>query len=45
MAADSLSVNSDVNILAQKTVQTLVQEMIETIFRHIASVEQSDLKF
>ena len=43
MAADALSASSEFDIVAQKPVQTSVQETIETIYRPIASVEQSDL--
>ena len=44
MAADALSVSSEFDIFAQKTVQTSVQETIETIYKPIASVDQSDLE-
>jgi len=40
-----LSVSSDFDIFAQKLVQTAVQETIETIYRPIAYVDQSDLEF
>ena len=45
MAADALSVRSEFDFFAQKPVQTSVQETIETIFRTIASEDQSDLEF
>ena len=45
MAPEALSVSFEFDILAHKTVQTSVQETIETIFRPIASVYQSDLEF
>jgi hypothetical protein len=45
MAAEVLSVSSEFDIFAQKPVQTSVQETIETIFRPIALVDQSDLAF
>jgi len=45
MAAEALSVSSEFDIFAQKPVQTSVQETIETIYRPIASVDQSDLEF
>ena len=45
MAADALSISSEFDIFAQKPVQTSVQETIETIYRRIASVVQSDLQF
>ena len=43
MAAEALLVSSE--FFAQKPVQTSVQETIETIFRPIVSVDQSDLEF
>ena len=45
MAAEALSVASVFDIFAQKPLQTSVHEMIEAIFRPIASVDQSDLEF
>ena len=45
MAAEALWVSSEFDIFAQKPVQTSVLEMIEIIFRPIASVDQSDLNF
>jgi hypothetical protein len=45
MAAEALSVSSEFDIFAQKPIHTSVQETIETIFRPIASVDQSDLEF
>ena len=45
MAADALSVSSEFDIFAQKPVQTFVQETVETTYRPIASVDQSDLEF
>ena len=45
MAADAMSVISDFDIFAEKPVQTSVQETIETIYRPIESVDQSDLEF
>jgi hypothetical protein len=45
MAADALSVSLEFDIFAQIPVQTSVQETIETVFRPIASVDQSDLEF
>ena len=45
MAAVALSVSSEFDIFAHKPVQTSVLETVETIFRPIASVVQSDLEF
>ena len=45
MAAESFSVSSVFDIFAHKPVQTSVQETVETIFRPVASVHQSDLDF
>jgi hypothetical protein len=45
MAAETSSVSSEFHIFAPKPVQTSVQETIETVFRPIASVDQSDLEF
>jgi len=45
MAVEALSVYSEFDIFAQKSVQTSVQETNEIIFRPIASVDQSDLEF
>ena len=45
MAAEAFSVSSQFDIFAQKPLQTSVQETIETIYRSIASVDQSDLEF
>jgi hypothetical protein len=45
MAAEALSVSSEFDIFAQKPVQTSVQETIATIYRPIASVNQSYLEF
>ena len=45
MAAEGLSVSKEFDILAQKPVQSSVQENEETIYRRIASVEQSDFEF
>ena len=45
MAAEALSVSSEFDIFAHKPVQTSVQETIETIYRPVASVDQSDLEF
>ena len=45
MAEKVLSVSSEYDIFAQKPVQTSVQETFETIFRPIAAVDRSDLKF
>ena len=45
MAADELSICSEFDIFAQKPVQTSLQETIETIYKPIASVDQSDLEF
>jgi len=45
MAADALSVSSEFDIFSQKPVQTSVQETIETIYRPITSVDQSDMEF
>jgi len=45
MAAVALSGSSEFDIFAPKPVQTSVQQTIETIFRPIASVDQSDLEF
>ena len=40
-----MSVSSEFEICAQKPLHTSVQEMMETIFRRIASVDQSDREF
>ena len=45
MAAETLSVISELDIFAHKPVQTSILETIEIIFRPIASVDQSDLEF
>ena len=45
MAAEALSVSSEFDIFEQKPVQTSVQETIETIYRPISLVDQSDLEF
>ena len=45
MAAEALSVSSVFHIFSQKLVQTSVQETVQTIYRPIASVDQSDLEF
>ena len=45
MTAEALSLSSEFDIFAQKPVQTSVQETIETTYRPIASVDQSDLEF
>jgi hypothetical protein len=45
MAAEALSVSSEFDVFEQKPVQTLVEETIETIFRPITLVDQSDLEF
>ena len=42
---EALSVGSDFDIFEQKPIQTSVLKTIETIFRPIAPVEQSDLEF
>ena len=44
MAEEALSVSSEFDIFAQKPVQSSVQETIETMYRTIASVDQSNLK-
>ena len=45
MAAKALSVSSDLDILAQKSVQTSVADTIEPIFRPISSVDLRHLQF
>ena len=40
-----LFVSSDFDIFAHKPIQTSVLETIETIFKAVAPVEQSDLEF
>ena len=40
-----MSVSSGFDIFARKPVQTSILETVETIFRTIASVYQSDLEF
>jgi hypothetical protein len=45
MAEEALSVTSEFDIFTQNPVQTSVQETIETIYRTITSVDQSDLEF
>ena len=45
MAAEALSVSSEFDVFAHKPVQSSVSETIETIFRLIISVNQSDLEF
>ena len=45
MAPEELSISSEFYIFAQKPLQKSVQETIETIYRPIASVDQSDLEF
>ena len=44
MRAEALSVISEIDIFPPKPVQTSVQQTIETIFRTIASVDESDLE-
>ena len=44
MAAEALSVSAEFDIFFTKPVHT-VQKTVETIFRPIASVDQSDLEF
>jgi hypothetical protein len=43
ISARSLSVSSEFDILARKPVQMSVLETVETIFRPIAYVDESDL--
>jgi hypothetical protein len=45
MATEVLSVSTEFYIFAQENLQTSVEETIETIFRPIASVDQSHLEF
>jgi len=43
--ADILTVSSEFDIFAHKPIQTSVLETIETVYKRIAPVEQSDLEF
>ena len=45
MAADVVSGSTEFDIFATKPVQTSTLETIETAFKPIASLEQSDLEF
>ena len=44
-AAEILSVSSDSDIFAHKPIQTSILETVETVYKPIAPVEQSDLEF
>jgi len=44
-AANILTVSSEFDIFAHKPIQTSVLETIETVYKPIAPVEQSDLQF
>ena len=43
-AANILTVSSEFNIFANKLIKTSVLETIETVYKPIAPVEQSDLE-
>ena len=43
--SNGLFVSSEFDIFAHKPVQTAVLETIQTVYKPIASVEQSDLEF
>jgi len=43
--SSELSVSSEFDIFARKPVQTSVHETIETVYKPIAPVDQSDLEF
>jgi hypothetical protein len=45
MDAEALSVSSKFDIFAHKPEQTSVEETVKTIYRPVASVDQSDLEF
>jgi hypothetical protein len=44
-AAEILTVISDLDIFAHKPIQTSILETVETVYKPIAPVEQSDLEF
>jgi len=44
-AAEILTVSSEFDIFAHKTIQTSILETVETVYKPIAPVEQSDLEF
>jgi len=44
-AAEILTVRSDFEIFALKPIQTLILETVETVYKPIGPVEQSDLEF
>jgi len=44
-AAEILTVNSEFDIFAHKPIQTSILETVETVYKPIARVEQSDLEF
>jgi hypothetical protein len=43
-AAEILTVSSDFDIFAHKPIQTSILETVETVYKPIAPVEQSDLE-
>ena len=45
MSDETVSVSSEFIVFARKPIQTAVVETIETVYRPIAPVEQSDLEF
>jgi len=44
-AAEIISVSIDFDIFAHKPIQTSILETVETVYKPIAPVEQSDLEF
>jgi hypothetical protein len=45
MSEENLSISSEFDVFSRKPTQTSVLETIETVYKPIASVEQSDLEF
>jgi len=45
MSAETVAISSEFHIFARKPVQTAVLETIETVYKPIAPVDQSDLEF
>jgi len=45
MSSETVAISSEFDIFARKPVQTAVLETIETVFKPIAPVDQSDLEF
>ena len=45
MSAETVAISSEFDFFARKPVQTAVLETIETVYKPIAPVDQSDLEY